>query len=130
MLIALQSSYIAALQSVKAIDVPTTSKPHPFFFVSILTTIEDALLGALNQLVESLVGLERILTTPIPFSYVLVQASFPISMLIDVLCRYSVHLWVVAIIYCLAMVRTFILSGFQCRPSDFQFYSRYRSGQP
>lgn len=31
----------------------------------------DTLLQSLNQLVDSLTGLERILTTPIPFSYVL-----------------------------------------------------------
>ncbi|CAE6451650.1 unnamed protein product, partial [Rhizoctonia solani] len=47
------SSYIAALQHRKAIDAPTT----------------NTLLLGLNQLVESLSGLERILTTPIPFSY-------------------------------------------------------------
>lgn len=32
----------------------------------------DQLLVALNQLVESLTGLERILTTPIPWSYVVI----------------------------------------------------------
>ncbi|KAH7333731.1 Bestrophin, RFP-TM, chloride channel-domain-containing protein [Rhizoctonia solani] len=47
------SSYIAALQHRKVADVPTT----------------NTLLLALNQLVDSLSGLERILTTPIPFSY-------------------------------------------------------------
>ncbi|KAF8679517.1 Bestrophin, RFP-TM, chloride channel [Rhizoctonia solani] len=47
------SSYIAALQHRQAIDVPTT----------------NTLLLGLNQLVDSLSGLERILTTPIPFSY-------------------------------------------------------------
>ncbi|KAJ1300572.1 hypothetical protein OPQ81_002226 [Rhizoctonia solani] len=47
------SSYVAALQHRKAIDVPTT----------------NTLLLGLNQLVDSLSGLERILTTPIPFSY-------------------------------------------------------------
>ncbi|KZP32152.1 UPF0187-domain-containing protein [Athelia psychrophila] len=62
------SSYVADLQSKKLIDVPTT----------------NALLGALNQLVDSLTGLERILTTPIPFSY-------------------SIHLWTVTMIYCLAL---------------------------
>jgi len=39
------------------------------------------LLNSLNNLVDSLTGLERILTTPIPFSY-------------------SVHLWAVTLIYC------------------------------
>jgi ion channel-forming bestrophin family protein len=40
-----------------------------------------ALMNSLNQLVDALTGLERILTTPIPFSY-------------------SVHLWVVCGLYC------------------------------
>jgi predicted membrane chloride channel (bestrophin family) len=62
------SSYIGAMQSAKVIDVPTTNN----------------LLASLNQLVDALTGLERILTTPIPFSY-------------------SIHLWVVTIIYCLAL---------------------------
>jgi len=62
------SSYIALLQKRKLLDVPTCS----------------TLLSSLNQLVDSLTGLERILTTPIPFSY-------------------SVHLWLVTIIYCLAL---------------------------
>ena len=44
------SSYIAALQKRKVIDVPTT----------------NTLVNALNGLVDSLTGLERILTTPIP----------------------------------------------------------------
>ncbi|CAE7122751.1 unnamed protein product [Rhizoctonia solani] len=47
------SSYIASLQHRKVVDVPTT----------------NTLLSGLNQLVDSLSGLERILTTPIPFSY-------------------------------------------------------------
>ncbi|PCH37039.1 UPF0187-domain-containing protein [Wolfiporia cocos MD-104 SS10] len=58
------SSYVAALQSHKIIDPPTTT----------------ALMNALNQLVDALTGLERILTTPIPFSY-------------------RVHLWTVTILY-------------------------------
>ncbi|PFH51581.1 hypothetical protein AMATHDRAFT_74791 [Amanita thiersii Skay4041] len=62
------SSYVAAIQRRKACDVPTL----------------NILLASLNQLVESLTGLERILTTPIPFSY-------------------SIHLWVVTILYCLAL---------------------------
>ncbi|KAF8628929.1 hypothetical protein AX15_003647 [Amanita polypyramis BW_CC] len=62
------SSYIGALQKRKTIDVPTT----------------NTLLQALNQLVDSLTGLERILTTPIPFSY-------------------SVHLWLVTALYCWAL---------------------------
>ncbi|OSD07945.1 UPF0187-domain-containing protein [Trametes coccinea BRFM310] len=47
------SSYIAALQDRNAIPPPTATN----------------LLNALNQLVDALTGLERILTTPIPFSY-------------------------------------------------------------
>ncbi|KAJ7723661.1 Bestrophin, RFP-TM, chloride channel-domain-containing protein [Mycena metata] len=62
------SSYIAALQHRKQTDVPTT----------------NTLLASLNNLVDALTGLERILTTPIPFSY-------------------SIHLWVVTTIYCLAL---------------------------
>ncbi|OCH88073.1 UPF0187-domain-containing protein [Obba rivulosa] len=59
------SSYIAANQNRKAIDAPTST----------------ALFNALGQLVDALTGLERILTTPIPFSY-------------------RVHLWTVTILYC------------------------------
>nr|GAT50619.1 predicted protein [Mycena chlorophos] len=62
------SSYISALQTRKQIDVPTTNN----------------LIAALNQLVDALTGLERILTTPVPYSY-------------------SIHLWVVATIYCLTI---------------------------
>ncbi|KAF4585171.1 hypothetical protein EYR40_002008 [Pleurotus pulmonarius] len=46
------SSYVAALQRRHTIDVPTT----------------NSLLLSLGQLVDSLTGLERILTSPIPFS--------------------------------------------------------------
>jgi predicted membrane chloride channel (bestrophin family) len=60
------SSYVAALQNRKAIDAGTTT----------------ALLNSLLALTDSLTGLERILTTPIPFSY-------------------SIHLWAVTVIYCL-----------------------------
>ncbi|KAJ7474700.1 Bestrophin, RFP-TM, chloride channel-domain-containing protein [Mycena latifolia] len=62
------SSWIASMQHRKQPDVPTT----------------NTLLASLNQLVDALTGLERILTTPIPFSY-------------------SIHLWVVTTIYCLAL---------------------------
>ncbi|KAF7299198.1 hypothetical protein MIND_00868500 [Mycena indigotica] len=62
------SSYISALQVRKQMDVPTT----------------NTLLAALNQLVDALTGLERILTTPVPYSY-------------------SIHLWLVATLYCLAL---------------------------
>jgi len=60
------SSYISALQFRKIMDTPST----------------NGLITSLNQLVDSLTGLERILTTPIPFSY-------------------SVHLWTVSFLYCL-----------------------------
>ncbi|KAG9094866.1 hypothetical protein FRC06_010405 [Ceratobasidium sp. 370] len=63
------SSYISALQQRKGtIDVPTT----------------NLLFASLNQLVESLSGLERILTNPIPFSY-------------------GVHLWTVCALYVILM---------------------------
>ncbi|KAF5310092.1 hypothetical protein D9619_010530 [Psilocybe cf. subviscida] len=62
------SSYIASLQNRKICDVPTT----------------NTLIAALNQLVDSLTGLERVLTSPIPFSY-------------------TVHLWSITIIFCLAL---------------------------
>ncbi|KAF5381539.1 hypothetical protein D9615_005618 [Tricholomella constricta] len=62
------SSYIAALQKRKQLDVPTAT----------------TLFLSLNQLVDALTGLERILTTPIPFSY-------------------SIHLWVVTLIYCFVL---------------------------
>ncbi|KAI6038538.1 Bestrophin, RFP-TM, chloride channel-domain-containing protein [Pisolithus marmoratus] len=42
------------------------------------------LYATLNQLVDALTSLERILTTPLPFSY-------------------SIHLWLVTVIYCLAL---------------------------
>ena len=42
------------------------------------------LLNTLNALVDSLTGLERILTTPIPYSF-------------------SVHLWTVTLLYCAAL---------------------------
>ncbi|KAJ3712955.1 Bestrophin, RFP-TM, chloride channel-domain-containing protein [Lentinula raphanica] len=45
---------------------------------------KDTMIAALNQLVDSLTGLERILTTPIPFSY-------------------SFHLWAVAVIYIIVL---------------------------
>ncbi|KAI0330646.1 UPF0187-domain-containing protein [Cubamyces sp. BRFM 1775] len=62
------SSYIAALQDRGAVPPPTATN----------------LLNALNQLVDALTGLERILTTPIPFSY-------------------RVQLWSVTVLYCLLL---------------------------
>ena len=47
------SNYVAALQHRKTIDVPTI----------------NALLQAINMFSDSLSSLERILTTPIPWSY-------------------------------------------------------------
>ncbi|KAG1741668.1 Bestrophin, RFP-TM, chloride channel-domain-containing protein [Suillus lakei] len=62
-------SYVSALQSRKTVvDAPTTT----------------VLLATITQLVDALTGLERILTTPIPFSY-------------------SIHLWLVTVVYCLAL---------------------------
>lgn len=61
-------SYVSALQSRKVVDPPTTT----------------VLLATITQLVDALTGLERILTTPIPFSY-------------------SIHLWLVTVLYCLAL---------------------------
>ncbi|KAG8935197.1 hypothetical protein FRC01_007430 [Tulasnella sp. 417] len=58
------SSYIAEIQRRKIADVPTL----------------NLLLGNLTLLSDSLTGLERILTTPIPFSY-------------------TIHLWAVATIF-------------------------------
>lgn len=74
-----KSSYIAALQRRKSIDVPTTSTsffPTPlrrggidvFFLTSHYSIPLDLLTTSLNGLVDALTGLERILTTPIPFS--------------------------------------------------------------
>jgi len=62
------SSYVAELQRRKVTTVPTANN----------------LLGAINQLGDALTGLDRILTTPLPFSY-------------------SSHLWVVTVLYCLAL---------------------------
>ncbi|KAF5339585.1 hypothetical protein D9611_011411 [Ephemerocybe angulata] len=62
------SSYIASLEARKICNDPTTNALH----------------ATLNTLVESLTDLERILTTPVPFSY-------------------FTHLWVVTVIYCLAL---------------------------
>ncbi|KAI0777620.1 UPF0187-domain-containing protein [Trametes elegans] len=62
------SSYIAALQERGVVPPPTAT----------------ILLNSLNQLVDALTGLERILTTPIPFSY-------------------RVQLWSVTVLYCLLL---------------------------
>ncbi|KAK7052508.1 Bestrophin, RFP-TM, chloride channel-domain-containing protein [Favolaschia claudopus] len=77
------SSYIASLQKKKQTDVPTT----------------NTLLTSLNNLVDALTGLERILTTPIPFSY-------------------SVHLWIITAIYCLCLPSQIVSTmGWQTIPA-------------
>ncbi|KAJ6480126.1 Bestrophin, RFP-TM, chloride channel-domain-containing protein [Mycena sanguinolenta] len=77
------SSYIAGLQFKKQTDVPTT----------------NSLIASLNLLVDALTGLERILTTPIPFSY-------------------SIHLWVVTTIYCLCLPSQIVSTmGWQTIPA-------------
>jgi ion channel-forming bestrophin family protein len=71
--ILLQTSYVASLQQRKAIDVPTTSMSDHIskgMICGMLTTDQDLLILTVNQLTDALTGLERILTTPIPFSYV------------------------------------------------------------
>ena len=60
------------------------------------------MLNALNSLIEALTGLERILTTPIPYSYVLEYAQ--ICQILTAALRYSVHLWTVTVIYCFFLV--------------------------
>lgn len=59
------TSYLCKLQAYRTVDDPTLA----------------LLYATLNQLVDALTGLERILTTPIPFSY-------------------SSHLWMVTMVYC------------------------------
>ncbi|KAF7377963.1 hypothetical protein MSAN_00220200 [Mycena sanguinolenta] len=77
------SSYVAGLQFKKQTDVPTT----------------NSLIASLNLLVDALTGLERILTTPIPFSY-------------------SIHLWVVTTIYCLCLPSQIVSTmGWQTIPA-------------
>lgn len=83
MLIIWQSSYVAQLQQRKALDPPTASEllvsliaiAFPHFHTS------ANLLNTLNQLVDALTGLERILTTPIPFSFVLLIESASLTYL-------------------------------------------------
>lgn len=50
-----------------------------------LFRIIDTLLAGVNTLIDSLTGLERILTTPVPFSY-------------------AVHLWTVTTVYVALLV--------------------------
>ncbi len=60
------------------------------------------LILALNQLVDALTGLERILTTPIPYSSVLLCSQNRQYSLL--LLRYSIHLWTVTVVYCFFLV--------------------------
>jgi len=61
------------------------------------------LLNALNQLVDALTGLERILTTPIPYSCV--PRYVQICRILTGTLRYSIHLWAVTLLYCFFLVR-------------------------
>ncbi|WOO83045.1 UPF0187 protein [Vanrija pseudolonga] len=72
------SMYLAALQRRKTLDVPTT----------------NMLFGAINQLTDALANLERILTTPIPWSF-------------------NAHIWEVSWIYCLALPFQLYASNFK-----------------
>ncbi|WRT70022.1 uncharacterized protein IL334_007015 [Kwoniella shivajii] len=71
------SSWISSLQKRKTIDVPTT----------------NSLLATLSIMSESLSNLERILTTPIPWSY-------------------NAHIWEVTWIYCLVLPFQLYGAGF------------------
>ncbi|EGO19799.1 hypothetical protein SERLADRAFT_453125 [Serpula lacrymans var. lacrymans S7.9] len=81
------SSYISALQFRKGAEAPTIS----------------LLLATLGQLVDALTGLERILTTPIPFSSVTCLSVGFSQLKLAHLLRYSIHLWLVTSIYCVAL---------------------------
>jgi putative membrane protein len=61
------------------------------------------LILALNNLVDALTGLERILTTPIPYSSVALYLRN--RQILIVALRYSVHLWAVTLVYCFFLVR-------------------------
>src|ERR1700710_2563225 len=76
-----------------------------FFHVLISQYIESPglLLATLGQLVDALTGLERILTTPIPFSYVRHDITYSCAEHSS-RSRYSIHLWLVTLVYCLALV--------------------------
>ena len=71
------STYVYALQKRKTIDVPTI----------------NSLLAALAQLSDALCSLERILTTPIPWSY-------------------NAHIWEVTWVYCLFLPFQLYDAGF------------------
>jgi hypothetical protein len=65
-----QSSYIMAMQRRKLLDPSTSSAAYMRCAVYSLLIVgfAAALYNALNLLVDALTGLERVLTTPIPFS--------------------------------------------------------------
>lgn len=71
------SAWIAAIQKRKTVDVSTV----------------NSLLAAIQSMADALVGLERILTTPIPWSY-------------------SAHIWEVTYVYCLTLPFQLYGSGF------------------
>lgn len=72
------SVWVAQMQRRKTIDVPTV----------------NSLLFSLQQMSEALVGLERILTTPIPWSY-------------------NAHIWEVTWVYCLLLPFQLYGAGFK-----------------
>jgi len=87
-----QSAFVAELQKRKVIDVPTTSEP----FFNLLQSrarmtlpshkiTSDSMLAGINVFTDTLAHLERILTTPIPFSY-------------------QAHIYEVSWLYCLLLV--------------------------
>jgi hypothetical protein len=94
-----------AMQQRKAIDPSTSSAcmcaPR---HLRLLIMCAAALYNALNLLVDALTGLERILTTPIPFSWVQAVDCVAVD-IADAVVSYSVHLWVVTIIYVFLLVR-------------------------
>lgn len=63
-------------------DVPTTSaQPTTWLPLYLLNRVSgsDLIINSINQLTDALTGLERILTTPIPFSFVHQPRRFYIS---------------------------------------------------
>ena len=124
----LKSSYIASLQSRKLLDVPTASTSSFFCLSSTVgdfSFFKDVLVGYLNQLVESLTGLERILTTPIPFSFV--QGIIYCREFTKYCCRYSIHLWVVTHLFCLFLVCGLRL--YTAHEVTFSLFSPFKSGK-
>lgn len=84
------------------------------------------LLNALNHLEDSLTALERILSTPIPFSFVrIISPGRPTN---AVCYRYSIHLWTVAGLYCLLIVCFHDVNDIM--KLTLSLSSRSRSGKP